>query len=344
MKDKLLVKALGRCNAHRPPVWLMRQAGRYHRHYQILKKQHSFMELCKRPELSCEVTMGPIEDFDFDAAILFSDLLFPLEAMGMGLKYEVGPQLDWHFQSLEDQKYFYREKDALEKLVFQKEALELIRTKLPEDKGLLGFVGAPWTLFCYATEGSHQGDLALSRAGLKDGRFEVFLEILQPLLLETMCLQASAGPDALVLFDTCAGHLTVQEYATKVVPILQQLLESFRKRFSIPLVYFAKNTGSVYWQFLKDLPINCLAIDWNQDLIETLENWGDRWSIQGNVDPHWLLLETSELEKKLRSFFTRMKTVGHAGWICSLGHGVLPKTPEAHVRLFLKLQREILGS
>ena len=87
MKDKLLVKALGRCNAHRPPVWLMRQAGRYHRHYQILKKQHSFMELCKRPELSCEVTMGPIEDFDFDAAILFSDLLFPLEAMGMGLKW-----------------------------------------------------------------------------------------------------------------------------------------------------------------------------------------------------------------------------------------------------------------
>ena len=129
------------------------------------------MELCKRPELACEVTLGPLQDFDFDAAILFSDLLFPLEAMGMGLKYEVGPQLDWHFRSLEDQKRFYREKDALETLQFQKEALERIRTKLPEDKGLLGFVGAPWTLFCYAVEGSHQKELSSAQAGLHDGRW-----------------------------------------------------------------------------------------------------------------------------------------------------------------------------
>ncbi|MGC2463526.1 MAG: uroporphyrinogen decarboxylase family protein, partial [Steroidobacteraceae bacterium] len=102
MIESLLQQALARRNAGRPPVWFMRQAGRYHRHYQRLRARHDFMDLCKRPELAVEVTLGPIEDFGFDAAILFSDLLFPLEAMGMGLRYEPGPKLDWHLRSTAD--------------------------------------------------------------------------------------------------------------------------------------------------------------------------------------------------------------------------------------------------
>ncbi|NDD93336.1 uroporphyrinogen decarboxylase, partial [bacterium] len=175
----------------RPPVWLMRQAGRYHSHYQKMKERYTFMELCKIPEAACETTMGPIRDFDFDAAILFSDLLFPLEALGMGLRYEPGPKLDWHLQSFEDTKKLDRGGGKLlERLSFQADAMKLIRKELPQSKGLLGFVGGPSTLFAYAVEGSHAGDLESTKRGLSDGRFDAFNDVLLDLLAENMALQA----------------------------------------------------------------------------------------------------------------------------------------------------------
>src|SRR6185437_10887260 len=141
--------ALRRENDSRPPVWLMRQAGRYHSHYQRLKGRHTFMDLCRKPELACEVTLGPVRDFGFDAAILFSDLLFPLEAMGTGLRYDPGPKLDRHLRAIEDLNWLRGGKELASQLVFQAEALTRIRAELSPDKGLLGFVGGPLTLFCY---------------------------------------------------------------------------------------------------------------------------------------------------------------------------------------------------
>src|SRR6185437_12632834 len=199
--------ALRRENDSRPPVWLMRQAGRYHSHYQRLKERHSFMDLCRKPELACEVTMGPIRDFGFDAAILFSDLLFPLESMGTGLRYEPGPKLDRHLRSVEDLKWMKGGRDLAPELGFQAEALKKIRSELPAEKGLLGFVGGPLTLFCYAVEGTHSGDLASSKAGLSDGRYSGFTEKLLGLLAENMALQARGGADAIAILDTCAGEI-----------------------------------------------------------------------------------------------------------------------------------------
>src|SRR5437879_326132 len=145
--------------AHRaqsiPPIWLMRQAGRYHRHYQALRQKHSFMDLCKRPELAAAVALGPVIDFDFDAAILFSDLLFPLEALGMGLEYtDRGPQLGWHLseQTISQMRSV---EDAWPHLLFQGEAMRATRERIPSDRSVIGFVGGPWTLFVYAVEGTH---------------------------------------------------------------------------------------------------------------------------------------------------------------------------------------------
>src|SRR2546426_11595413 len=139
--------ALARTPQPTPPIWLMRQAGRYHRHYQALRQKHSFMELCKEPDLAAEVALGPVLDFDFDAAILFSDLLFPLEALGMGLEYtDRGPQLGWRL----DQTTLPRLRsveEAWPNLFFQGEALRLTRDALAGDKSLIGFVGGSWTLF-----------------------------------------------------------------------------------------------------------------------------------------------------------------------------------------------------
>lgn len=338
--------AIHRRNQGRPPVWMMRQAGRYHSHYQQLKKKYSFIELCKNPEVACEVTLGPIREFDFDAAILFSDLLFPLEAMGMGLKYEEGPKLDWNLRDVSDLEKLRSGRDLVENLQFQSQALQLIRAQLPIEKSLLGFVGGPLTLYCYAVEGSHQGHLTSAREGFLDGRWEGFFEKLKDLLVENMLLQAQSGADAIAVLDTCAGEFDSDLYREQVVPMLRMVFENFTQRSSTPLIYYSKGTGPSHWESLKSLPISCLGIDWRHSLTETLRDWSETWAIQGNVDPHWLFLETSELEKRLRALFESVKNLPlryRQAWVCGLGHGVLPKTPEANVHAFLRIQREIFS-
>ncbi|MGE0615129.1 MAG: uroporphyrinogen decarboxylase family protein [Bacteriovoracia bacterium] len=331
-----------------PPVWLMRQAGRYHAHYQNLRKRYSFMELCKLPEVACETTMGPIRDFDFDAAILFSDLLFPLEVMGTGLEYgDAGPKLGWHIKSAADVGRLRSGPELVSHLQFQGDAMKLIRRTLPAHKGLLGFVGGPLTLFFYAVSGSHRGDLSDARAALTDGRWEPFLEKLIPLLVENMLLQARAGADCVALLDTCGGEISPDLYGKLVVPANQKVLEAFKRGAPDTLVtYYSKGTNADYWRHLVGLPIHCLGIDWHNDLAATLRDWGQHWAIQGNVDPEWMFLPWPELETKLRAVFAQVAKLpasARAGWICGLGHGVLPKTPEENVRRFVQLVREVFA-
>ena len=176
------------------------------------KQTHTFIDLCKKPAVACEATMGPIRDFDFDAAILFSDLLFPLEVMGMGLKYDPGPKLGWHLRECADLKKLKGGAKKAAELSYQADAMRLIRSALPASKGLLGFVGGPATLFAYAVEGGHSGELASTKAGLTDGRFEGFNEQLLELLAENMALQARAGADTVAVLDTCAGEFDPEIY------------------------------------------------------------------------------------------------------------------------------------
>lgn len=343
----LFAAALARKNLGRPPVWFMRQAGRYHSHYQKLKQRHTFMELCKQPELACEVTMGPIEDFGFDAAILFSDLLFPLEVMGMGLRYEPGPKLGWQLSSPADLAKLQGGIELARGLQFQAEALRAIRARLPAEKGLIGFVGGPLTLFAYAVEGSHAGELASTRAGLTDGRFSGFQEKLRDLLAENMALQARAGAEVVAMFDTCAGELDAETYRRYAVPAIREVLEGFRaKQPGTPVIYYSRGTGPAHWRALEGLPIDCLGIDWKHELTGALREWTPKYAVQGNIDPEWLHLEPAELERRLREVFASVRGLPdsiRAAWVCGLGHGVLQFTPEDNVRLFLKLQREYFG-
>ena len=304
------------------------------------------MDLCRKPELACEVTLGPVRDFGFDAAILFSDLLFPLEAMGTGLRYDPGPKLDRHLRAIEDLNWLRGGKELASQLVFQAEALTRIRAELSPDKGLLGFVG-PLTLFCYAVEGTHSGDLASSKAGIEDGRFSGFSEKLLPLLAENMALQARAGADAVAVLDTCAGEFDSRIYRERIVPVLSDVLREFKALCpETPVVYYSKGSDPEHWSSLEGLPIACLGVDWRHDLSETLDRYSERWAIQGNIDPEWLLMPPGELERRLREVFGRVKRLPpgkRRGWICGLGHGVLQKTPENNVRLFINLQKEIFS-
>lgn len=343
----LFQAAIRRENTGRPPVWFMRQAGRYHSHYQKLKETHTFMQLCKVPEVACEATMGPIRDFDFDAAILFSDLLFPLEVMGMGLKYDPGPKLAWHLREVSDLSRLNGGAAKAAELGYQAEAMKLIRKTLPESKGLLGFVGGPVTLFAYAVEGGHSGALESTKAGLTDGRFAGFNEKLLDLLAANMALQARAGADTIAVLDTCAGEFDPEAYRIHVVPALAELLKRFKALCpDTPVTYYSKKTGPSHWNSLLGLPISAKGIDWHHDIATVLKDWGSRWAIQGNIDPDWLFLEPAELERRLREVFARVKALPAElrwGWVCGLGHGILQKTPESNVRLFIKLQREIFG-
>jgi uroporphyrinogen decarboxylase len=328
--------ALSRREQPTPPIWLMRQAGRYHRHYQNLRRQHSFMDLCKRPELAAKVALGPVLDFDFDAAILFSDLLFPLEALGMGLQYtDHGPELGWQL----NQNNFARlrsEEEAWPSLLFQGEALRATRDLLPRDRSLIGFVGGPWTLFVYAVAGSHQRALAATN---ELSLFARFCERLIPLLISTIELQLASGAELVMVFDTAAGDLTPEAFGSEVVPQLELLTAKFPSQ----LGYYSKGTKHAHLRrplFTADR-WSGVAVDHNWDLADAFEVFPHGF-IQGNFDPALLMLERADLKQRLLDYLQPLARDGRAGWVCGLGHGVLPTTPEENVRLFVNTVREVL--
>ncbi|MDH4467228.1 MAG: uroporphyrinogen decarboxylase family protein [Bacteriovoracaceae bacterium] len=318
------------------PCWFMRQAGRYHSHYQNLKKQHTFMELCKTPELACEVTLGPIEDFKFDAAILFSDLLFPLENLGMGLSYESGPPtLEFHLEDRKNLNLISPRTPGNVFYDFQKKSIQLLKQKLPKNKTLLGFVGAPFTLYTYAMEGGHHGNLIESKKGFFDNTFKRFFELLKPEILNSMYAQVTGGADVLCLFDTAVGELCLIDFEKFIVPAIEELLSDFKMKFPhVPICYYSKLTHLDYLRSLPSNHIDILGVDWRVNLPAALREFGNDYYLQGNIDPAWLHLPKEHLQSNLIEFKNRMLPVSDLWhkWIAGLGHGVLQKTPEENVR------------
>lgn len=329
--------ALARRAQSVPPIWLMRQAGRYHRHYQALRQKHSFMDLCKKAELAAEVALGPVLDFDFDAAILFSDLLFPLEALGMGLDYtDRGPQLGWKldpgtFSQLRSVE------DAWPHLLFQGEAVRATRARLPEDRSLIGFVGGPWTLFVYAVEGSHAGSLTASKKLLS--LFPRFCEVMVPLLARSIELQLNNGAELVMIFDTAAGELPPEIFAAEVIPQLQFLTQKHSSRIG----YYSKGTQPAHLRpfLFTQGGLAGIGVDYRWDMSEALGMFPHGF-VQGNFDPALLLCEPDELRARLHRYLSPLVTHECRGWICSLGHGVLPGTPEENVRIFVETVREVM--
>ena len=248
-----------------PPIWLMRQAGRYHRPYQALRQKHPFDELCRQPELAAEVAMGPIRDFDFDAAILFSDLLFPLEALGMSLSYDDGPpKLDGPLDA--DRIERFRSLDeALPRLRFQADAIALTRRMLAKEKGLIGFVGGPWTLFVYAMEGSHAGAMRVAKSSW--ALYRQFADRMVPLIRANIAEQLHAGADVVMVLDTAAGELPPVYFDRDVAPGLVDLARAFPGQ----LGYYAKAAHpSLYTASMIAAPWGGVGIDSRWDLASML--------------------------------------------------------------------------
>lgn len=323
-----------------PPIWLMRQAGRYHRHYQALRRQHSFDALCRTPELAAEVARGPVEAFDFDSAILFSDLLYPLDALGLRVRYtDAGPQLDARLTPASLARLRSLD-DAAARLTFQSEAVAATRAVIPTDRGLIGFVGGPWTLFVYAVEGSHSGSLTTAKTSLP--LYRRFTRRLVPLLSRAIAGQLAAGADVVMIFDTAAGELPAREFADHVAPDLAALANAFPNR----LGYYAKNLHPTHLAPgpLVDAPWAGFGFDWRWDLASRLRARRAGF-VQGNFDPSLLFLRGRALDRAVTAFLAPVAALSPAerrGWICGLGHGVLPGTPESSVRRFVQLVRRTL--
>jgi len=329
-------------NLETPPIWFMRQAGRYHKHYQNLRQQHGFMQLCKNPDLASQVALGPILDFDFDLAILFSDLLFPLEALGMGLNYDKGPpELGFLLNANNIQKLKSVEM-ALPDLLFQKEAMKLTRDILPKNKSLIGFVGGPWTLFTYATEGSHSGNLNSAKA-LAPIIYDSFLKLIIPLLIENIQLQLDGGAEAVMILDTAAGelsHLDFENYIkTSLAPIA--------KVHSNKTGYYSKHTTIEQILTLADFDFRGFGVDhriWIPELQDRFSKLNKKPFIQGNFDQNLLFLDDDNFKKSVESYFKKLTSdirFDKTKLVCGLGHGVLPKTPEKNVKFFVDYAREV---
>ncbi len=323
-----------------PPIWFMRQAGRYHNHYQKLKQKYDFMQLCKEPELATQVALGPVEDFDFDVSILFSDLLFPLEALGMGLKYAPGPVLDRELKPA-DLRHVRSLDDATEFLEFQREAVRLTRQALPATKSLIGFVGGPWTLFTYAVSGGHDGNLIAPKSDFQF--YQSFCEVMLPLLERNIQLQLDGGAEVVMLFDTAAGELSPSVYRDFVADGLNHLAAKFPGR----LGYYSKGTqlAHIESKILSAKHWAGVGVDHRWELSALLPKRQHGFT-QGNFDQALLFSEPEVFKRHLREWLKPIRDLSlkdRRGWVCGLGHGVLPKTPEANVRSFVQIVREELG-
>ncbi len=337
--NTLFQNALARKVQNTPPVWFMRQAGRYHKHYQNMRKNNSFYELCKNPELAAEVAMGPIMDFDFDVAILFSDILFPLEALGMGLTYsdQKGPQLGMNL-SIENIHSLNDLDKALPQMNFQAQAMQATRARLPSDKSLIGFVGGLWTLFVYAVEGSHSGNLIQSKK-MAPFLFPEFLKKMKPLITENISMQLKAGAEIVMIFDTACGETAPSFFKKHLAASLIEIANQFPGKVG----YYSKGTQASFFEesFLQ-APWAGMGFDHRWNLKETFKIRPAGF-VQGNFDQSLLHQKENDFKESLENYILDLKSLSaqeRAGWVSGLGHGVLPNTPEEHVRFFVQQIRK----
>lgn len=328
------IKACRGENLKVPPVWLMRQAGRYLPEYRVVRQNHEFLEICNNPELAFEVTLQPIRRFGFDAAILFSDILIPLVPMGANLSFGdgEGPRINPPFRSLPEIEKL-RSVDPREDLGFVLESIRMIRRELPAEVALIGFCGAPFTLATYMVEGGKPNPFANIKALMyKDPEaFALLSDKLKNMVQIYLREMVNSGADAIQLFDTWAGTLHPSDFKTYVLPFVKEIFEDL-KDLNVPMTYFVHN-GSHLLHDIKETGCDVVSLDWRCPLSDARKVFGNEVALQGNLDPTVLLGDEKIIRKKVREILD--EAVGSGGFIFNLGHGILPITPISSVEIML---------
>ena len=339
LKNDRFIKALLREPLDRTPVWMMRQAGRYLPEYRATRGQAGdFMSLCKNTELACEVTMQPLERYELDAAILFSDILTIPDAMGLGLYFEEGegPKFRKPVRTEADIEKLEVINTASD-LPYVTDAVSMIRRELNGRVPLIGFSGSPWTLATYMVEGQSSRDFARAKTMLYT-QPEVMHQLLEKLALSVidyLNAQILAGAQVVQIFDTWGGalsHAAYQEFSLAYMEKIVANLITHADGREVPVILFTKGGG--HWlEAMADSGCHALGLDWTVDIGSARGRVGDKVALQGNMDPAVLRADPATIEREVASILTSYGD--NPGHIFNLGHGITPDIDPANVKVFI---------
>lgn len=340
MKNDTFLKACRREATDFTPVWLMRQAGRYMKEYMALKEKYSFLEMCRTPEIACEVTMQPIKAFDLDAAIIFADILLPLPAMGIdfGFKKDHGPEIYNPIRTRADIDNI-KSIEPEEDVPFLLEAIKLVKGELNDSIPLIGFSGAPFTLASYIIEGGGSRNYTFAKGIMYSDpeSWHVLMTKITDIVIKYLNAQIKAGVNAVQLFDSWVGCLGPAEYRKFALPYTKRIIESVDK--SVPFINFSTNTGT-YLEIIKEAGGDVVGLDWKVDLNEGWTRLGkDRFAVQGNLDPTILFSTKHAIKEGVKAVLD--SAGGRPGHIFNLGHGIILGTPVDNVRYLIDTVHEL---
>ncbi|HEY0193341.1 MAG TPA: uroporphyrinogen decarboxylase [Kofleriaceae bacterium] len=344
MSESLFLRACRRQPVERTPIWMMRQAGRYLPAYRAVRARASFLELCRNPDLACEVTLQPIDEFGFDAAILFSDILITLPAMGLEVAFpDSGPKIATPIRT-------QAAIDALgvpdpeAELPYVMEAVRKIKAALAGRVPLIGFAGAPLTMLTYAVEGGGSKDYPHTKKLLYGNptAAHALLDKLARTCATYLEAQIAAGADAVQIFDSWGGIVSPGDFREFPLRYAKQVIELLRasptfKARAVPIIYFV-NGCAPYLADYATSGADVLGVDWRIGIDQVRRGVGDGVALQGNLDPGALFATPAEIRTRVADILASAGPIGH---IFNLGHGVLPETDPEHVRAMVTAVKEL---
>ncbi|WP_250311364.1 uroporphyrinogen decarboxylase [Rickettsia endosymbiont of Oedothorax gibbosus] len=326
-------------NNNYTPIWLMRQAGRYLPEYQKIRKTVSgFLNLCYDVNKAVEVTLQPIRRYNFDAAIVFSDILVLPDALGWDVKFEenIGPILR-KFQSKEDFKYL--KENSSEKLNVVYEIINKIKANLPTNTVLIGFAGSPWTVMTYMLEGKGKQSFETSKRFIYENNnlAQELLDFITEKTIIHLIGQVRAGADLVQLFDSWAGILEETEYDQFVIQSTKKIVIALKKQFPyLPIIGFPRGSGLLYEKYINNTGVDVIGVDQFVP-VSSMKLWSEKIIVQGNLDPFILLTNQEIIEEKVSKIILNFK---RKNFIFNLGHGILPNTPVENVEFLVNYVRK----
>lgn len=325
----------------RPPVWMMRQAGRYMKVYRDLREKYpSFRERSENTELAIEISMQPFRAFQPDGVILFSDILTPLP--GMGIPFDIveskGPIIDPPIRSLEQIEQVHPLNPESD-LPFIREILQELRQQVGNKAAVLGFVGAPWTLAAYAIEGKSSKDYKIikSMAFSEPAMLHKLLGKIADSIADYVRYQIDSGAQVVQMFDSWAGHLSPQDYDTFALPYHQRVVEQVKSTHpDTPLILYISGSAGLLERMAKS-GVDMVSVDWTVDMAEARQRLGPNVGVQGNIDPCVLFGSQNLIRDRIIETISK---AGNKGHILNLGHGILPGTPEENAAFFFETAKK----
>jgi uroporphyrinogen decarboxylase len=336
--DSRFVRACKRLPVDTTPIWFMRQAGRYMAEYRAVRREHSILEICKTPKLAAEVTITAAEKLGVDAAIIFADLLLPLEVMGMPFHFAAGegPVIERPLRNAGDIGKL-RDDHAAE-LGYVAESVRLVANHFGSRVPVIGFCGAPFTLASYMIEGGGSRNYIETKKMMYNApqAWDSLMHKLVRVLAEYASEQVAAGADVLQVFDSWVGCLSVDDYRRYVLPHSTALVEQLKKT-GAPVIYFGTDTATLLTS-MQETGADVVGLDWRIPLDEGWAKLDHRCAVQGNLDPATLFASWEHVSSAAEDILRR--AAGRSGHIFNLGHGILPETPEQNVKELVEFVHE----